>query len=149
MGISESDSEIIVKLRSNPDVYKFFLCPHQITIEEHINWYRNNYIKDENRIDWVGTNKAQKSVGVFSIKRSIPCSAEVEVSYILDPAEYGKGYAKEAVRRLMTFCKDCWEAEEAIADIHKKNYASIHFIESLGYNLEYENDNFIRYIKKL
>ncbi len=132
-GIVEEDTQAIVVLRSDPNVYKFFVSPHQITEEEHLKWYKNYYLLNEDRIDWAALDTNNNLIGVFGVKRETTDSKEAEVSYILDPAQYGKGYASEAVSRLMQFCKEEWNCVSVTAEVHKENIRSINFAERLGF----------------
>lgn len=146
-GITESDADTIVNLRSIPEVYRYFLNPHQITKEEHLRWYFGKYIQDNNRLDWIGIDSNQKSIGIFGVKRNASDGKEAEISYILDQKEYGKGYASEAIHRLTNYCKRYWKIETFIADIHVDNLASIHFIEKQGYFVIAKFGDFLRYKK--
>lgn len=132
-GISEADTQMIVRLRSNPDVYKFFTAPHEITEQEHITWYKNSYLLNENRIDWMAFDASGIFVGIFGIKRDNQDSFEAEVSYILSPEQYKKGYATEAVERLIQFCREEWHCYYVTAEIHEDNRESIHFVKKLGF----------------
>ena len=146
-GITEEDTRAIVTLRSDPNVYKFFVSPHQITDKEHLTWYKNNYLFNDNRIDWIAFDAADNLVGVFGIKRETKDSKEAEVSYILLPEQYGKGYAAEAVNRLMQFCKDEWNCGSVIAEVHNENVISIRFAERLGFGKKEIKGMFIIYRK--
>lgn len=132
-GIAEEDTNAIVVMRSNPDVYRFFVLPHQITEEEHLNWYRNSYLFNKNRIDWIAFDTTNNLIGVFGVKRENENSIEAEISYILAPEQYGKGFAAEAINRLMQFCKEEWNCTSVIAEIHNDNMDSIRFAERLGF----------------
>ena len=132
-GIAEEDTNAIVVMRSNPDVYRFFVLPHQITEEEHLNWYRNSYLFNKNRIDWIAFDTTNNLIGVFGVKRENENSLEAEVSYMLAPEQYGKGFAAEAINRLMQFCKEEWNCTSVIAEIHNDNMDSIRFAERLGF----------------
>jgi ribosomal-protein-alanine N-acetyltransferase len=132
-GIAEEDTNAIVVMRSNPDVYRFFVSPHQITEEEHLNWYRNSYLFNKNRIDWIAFDTTNNLIGVFGVKRENENSLEAEISYILAPEQYGKGFAAEAINRLMQFCKEEWNCTSVIAEIHNDNMDSIRFAERLGF----------------
>ncbi len=135
-GIEEGDADYIVTLRSNPDVYKYFCYPHKITKEEHIEWFRNQYIWDERRFDWMAIEKTgMKPVGVFGIKRDCKNHTSAEISYLLAPKYGGKGYACEAVRGVMGFVAEKWPCTSCIAEIHVDNHASIRFAEKLGFTL--------------
>ena len=146
-GIAEEDTNAIVVMRSNPDVYRFFVSPHQITEEEHLNWYRNSYLFNKNRIDWIAFDTTNNLIGVFGVKRENENSIEAEISYILAPEQYGKGFAAEAINRLMQFCKEEWNCTSVIAEIHNDNMDSIRFAERLGF-VE-EKPNFIIFRKEI
>ena len=65
-GITEDDAPEIVEWRSDPQAYKFFRSPHRITMDEHLAWFRNNYLSNDNRFDWMCFEKSSGSkIGVF------------------------------------------------------------------------------------
>ena len=148
-GISEEDTGFIVELRSNPDVFKYFVFPHMVIKEEHIQWYRNNYLINENRIDWIAQASSGVPVGVFGVKREKEDNEEAEVSYILSPVEYGHGYASEAINRIIEFCRDEWKCAYVIAEIHEQNTNSTRFAEKLGFKREEKKGVFLRYKRKV
>lgn len=146
--ITENDAPVIVQWRSDPNVYQYFVNPHKITLEEHLNWFHNNYTYDANRYDWIAYSN-NEPIGVFGIKRDSFDSDSAEISYILSPEHYGKGYAREAVERIIYYCKNDWNCSVIIADIHKDNFMSIKFIEHLCFVKSSINGKFIRYTLKL
>ena len=146
-GIAEEDTHAIVVLRSDPNVYKYFVSPHRITEEEHLKWYKNSYLFNENRIDWIAYDTTKSTIGVFGVKKKTRDSKEAEVSYILSPQQYGKGYASEAVNRLIQFCKEEWQCIFVTAEIHEDNGDSIHFAEKLGFICERQEGLFVHYKK--
>ena len=132
--IKESDAQQLVKWRSDPEVYKYFTIPRTLTVEEHLNWYRNSYVSDANRIDLIALERVeQNAVGVFGIKKKIGGSC-VEISYLVDPQYQSRGYAREAMIALMCFAKERWGCETAMAEIHKNNISSIEFAKRLGFS---------------
>lgn len=147
--IKEEDASIIVKWRSNPDVYKYFLSPHKINTEEHLNWFNTRYIFDENMFDWIAFNEERQPVGIFGIKRLNVQSQEAEVSYILDPEFYGVGYASEAVLRIIQFCQENWNIKIVYAEIHVENENSRRFAEKLGFTILEIHGLFVRYGRAL
>ncbi len=147
--MTEKEAAYVVEWRSDPDVYRYFMSPHEITIEEHLNWFKNRYISDQNRFDWVAFSIDNVPIGVFGAKRDDEKSETAEISYILSPKEYGKGFASEAVERIIQFCKENWNCSTVIADIHKDNDNSIRFIEQLGFSRESAEGVFIRYSRKI
>ncbi len=147
-GISEEDTQAIVSLRSEPNVYKFFISPHQITVEEHLAWYKNNYLFNEDRLDWIALDTNNNLVGIFGVKKVTKGSKEVAVSYILNPAQYGKGYASEAVNRLIQFCRDEWKCVYVVAEVHEENTGSIRFAEKLGFTVKKKDGRFFIFGKE-
>ncbi len=146
--ITEKDTEVIIRLRSNPDVYKYFLSVHELTATEHIKWFKTQYLHDESRFDYIARVKGNNiAIGVFGIKKM--GQKIVETNYILNHLYRGKGYAHEAIFALLEFAKQEWECKTAIAKIHKDNNASIHFAESSGFNPVFQEGNFITYNKQL
>lgn len=142
--MEENDTSFIVGLRSNPQVYKYFVSPHKITEDEHLSWYQKKYIFDNNRFDWIGVYD-EMSIGVFGAKRDGSKSSEAEVSYILSPTQYGKGFASEAIQRIILFCSEEWNCNRVIAEIHKDNIQSIKFIKKLGFVENRESYDFIQF----
>lgn len=147
-GIIEEDTHVIVALRSDPKVYKYFFSPHQITEEEHLAWFYNNYIYNEDRMDWSAFDTAGNLVGVFGVKRKTKNSKEAEVSYLLSPDQYGKGYASEAIKRLIQFCREVWKCAYVTAEVHENNIDSIRFAEKLDFQIEAQNGVFLFYKRK-
>lgn len=148
-GIEERDATDIVRLRSNPDAYLHFCSPHKLTVEEHLDWFRSSYLNDGNRVDWVALNDGKEMVGIFGAKRNPQSLDEAEVGYILAPAHQGKGYAREAVERVVLFCRKDWCAKSITADIHCENVSSIKFAEKLRFLKEGRTGDFIRYRRPL
>lgn len=145
--IELSDSEFIVGLRENPQVYKFFLNPHRITIQEHINWFRNNYLNNPDRIDYICFEKAtNERIGVFGL---LYRNDTVEVNYLLAQNAQGRGFATEAVECLISFSVKKWNVKNAIAEIHKDNFSSINLAKRLGFILKNTENSICVYEKTL
>jgi RimJ/RimL family protein N-acetyltransferase len=141
--IIESDANQIVAWRSNPEVYKYFTVPKKLTVAEHLNWYHNSYLGDENRVDLIALERfKQIPVGIFGIKKQNEGTC-VEVSYLVDPQFQAQGYAREAVNAIMLFAKVEWSCETAKAEIQKNNISSIAFAKRLGFLEEEKESNFI------
>ncbi len=143
--ISLDDSNEIVNWRQNPNIYKYFLKPHKISLDEHINWFNKIYINDENRIDFILLFNNNK-IGVFGIKK---VNDSVELSYLLDDNYQGKGYASEAILKLMEIGKELFNVSFAIVEIHKNNLSSINLAKRLNFDYSSENDNFIVMKRKI
>ena len=130
-GIDETDAEAIVRWRADPDVYRYFKNPHRITAEEHMSWFRNTYLQDDRRYDWMCLAKEDgRRVGVFGLFRDTDCT---EVNYLLAPEEQHKGYAAEAVRALMDYEFRIRGGRRMVAEIHEDNRASSALAKKLGF----------------
>lgn len=94
--IDETDTESIVKIRSEESVYRYFLNPVRINIEDHNAWYKKSYCLDENRIDWIAVDdKSGAFIGVYGVKKIDETS--IEVSYITTHLHKECGYVLEAI----------------------------------------------------
>lgn len=147
--IKEEDAKSIVEWRSDPNIYCFFVSPHKITIEEHINWYKTEYLIDENRIDWMAVDNYGNLVGVFGIKRNLQKDNNAEISYILAPDKKGKGYATEAFNSIISFLCNNWKCDYVVAEIHENNIDSINFAIKQGMKFDSQKREFKLYKKQL
>lgn len=147
--IIESDANQIVAWRSNPEVYKYFTVPKKLTMAEHLNWYRNLYLLDSDRIDMIALEKIKQiPIGVFGMKKQAGGTC-VEVSYLVAPQFQAQGYAREAINALMFFAKENLGCKTAKAEIHKNNISSITFAKRLGFSEKKIESDFIVMKKKL
>ncbi|MBQ1172508.1 MAG: GNAT family N-acetyltransferase [Lachnospiraceae bacterium] len=147
-GITEDDADFIVKLRINPDIYKYFLHPHAISRDEHIEWYKSIYLKDDTRLNWVVLLE-DNPIGIFGLSGVKNKCGEAELGYILSNEYYGNGYASEALEAIKNWSKENWKCETLIAEIHKENELSIKFVLKNGFILEKENGKFSIYRIKI
>lgn len=146
--IREEDAPVIVQLRSDPLDYRFFRSPHRLTLAEHLQWYKENYLLNMHRFDWLA-QCGDEPVGLFGLNRLPEDMACAEVSYLIAGNRRGKGYAGEAVDALLQWSAHAWQLKQAFAEIHKENEASIRFIERMGFDYWKEEDPFLFYRKEL
>lgn len=144
--ICEADTEKIVAWRSDPEVYKYFRNPHALTEAEHLQWYKNRYIKDNDMISWIACFE-KDSIGVFQAVRRDKETAEV--SYLLDKDYQGKGFAAKAVSAIEKWTYENWDINKLAAEIHIDNERSREFILHMGYKKKSREGNFDIYIKTL
>lgn len=131
-GITEKDAVFIVEWRSDPDVYRYFKNPHKISLEEHLNWYKNSYLNNDSRYDWMCIESdSGERIGIFGI---VIDGDTAEVNYLLSPNAQHKGYATEGVMSLAGYSVAKWSVKKFIAEIHKDNAPSIALAERLGFS---------------
>lgn len=105
--IDETDAEAIVSLRSDEEVYRYFLNPVRITVDAHKVWYKEQYSSDDNRIDGIAVDDETGTfIGVYGVKKDV--DGTVEVSYITHPIYKGYGYASEAIESVIKWSVDKW-----------------------------------------
>lgn len=148
--IDESDAGTIVRLRSDPKVYCYFSSPHKLTEDEHRKWYLENYVENAGRTDWIALDdESGHIVGVFGAELENGCDQcyNVELSYMINPDDYGKGYASEAIRGIMQYCALNFPVGSFFAKVHIENKKSICFIKRMGFSLAGRQGNFQIYQK--
>lgn len=142
--IRESDAELIIEWRSDPSVYQYFKNPHRLTIEEHLQWYKERYLQDDTLINWIAYWH-EVPVGLFGAKKLEEKRAEI--SYLVDQRVRNKGIATEVVLAIENWIEAEWGLVEVVAEINKDNLPSEKLIQALGYNIQEEKGQFIIYNK--
>ena len=146
-GICELDSADIVRWRSDPNVYQYFKNAHELTLEEHLNWYHNRYLVSEVRFDWICLErKSGDRIGVFGLTRD---GKSAEISYLLDPTAQHKGYAAEGIQALIQYAQCIWRIEKIKAIINKNNYPSASVVKKLGFRLQNSDGEFEKYLLEM
>lgn len=140
--IDLSDTDYIVEWRSDPEVYKYFKNPVEITNEQHIDWFQNHYLTDDSRIDLMALDANDDRVGVFGL---IIDGNSAEISYIVAPNQQHKGFATEGVLRLIKYAIDKYNVSRITAEIKLNNIPSIKLIEKLGFRQLKTHDDFVTY----
>ena len=142
-GIAEADAEDIVRWRSDSGVFRFFKSPHKLTLEEHINWYRNSYLSNDKRYDWLCIEDISNTpIGVFGLNIE---NNHAEVNYLLAPEAQHRGYAGEAVKALIQYAKESRGIHVITAEIHVDNHASRKLAEAIGFKLQKIENTFAYY----
>ena len=146
-GITESDADLIVKWRSQEDVYRFLKTPKKITLDDHMKWFREIYINNIYRFDWMCIEKDSGShIGVFGLIKE---GDMAEVNYLLAPEAMHKGYASEAVKALIEYASHKMGSKIMIAEIHENNKPSIALAKRLGFEKHTCHKPFISFCKEL
>ena len=130
--IRASDAEVIVRWRSNPEIYRYYISPNPVTLRSHLEWYEGLYLNDLTRIDYIVTEKESMTpIGVTGISRLIDKSCEI--GYTIGEASFqGKGYGTESILAVRNeYIKKGIEVFYAI--IHVNNIASIKAAEKSGF----------------
>ena len=105
-------------------------------IGPHIEFYIENLKKDATILGWgpwfVIHTDSKCVIGDIGFKGKPESNKVVEVGYGISPAEWGKGYATEAVNGIIHWAFSSQKVDSIIAECLDDNYASIKVLEKLG-----------------
>ena len=147
--ITPEDADRIVLWRSDRSVYRYFQAPHRLSKEEHMAWYENEYVTDDDRFQWIGARKdTGEKIGVFGVKRDRANGQEAEISYLLDRQSRCCGFAGEAIKKIMEWCMENGMTSFK-AMIHEENRDSIGFVERMGFCKDRQEGCFILYRRQI
>lgn len=145
--IEEDDSAFIVDVRSDPEVYRYFVDPHRITLEEHLNWFRNIYPHNDKRTDYIAVDKASgERAGVFGL---IKDGDSVEINYLIAKLFQRQGLATEGVECLLDYASTAMHCHTVLAEIHENNVASLALAEKLGFVQTGKKDPILYFEKQI
>lgn len=145
--IEEDDAQFIVDVRSDPEVYRYFVDPHKITLEEHLNWFRNIYPHNDKRTDYIAVDKASgERAGVFGL---IKDGDAVEINYLIKKEFQRRGLAKEGVECLLEHASTALGCRTALAEIHEDNVASLSLAHKLGFEETGKKEPILYFEKKI
>ena len=146
--ICADDAENIVRWRSTPLIYKFFRKPKPLSLEEHLEWYKQKYLMDQARSDYIIIHRESKSpIGVISV--SDLKDHTLQINYMIGESSYQKqGYAVESINAALdNFSKI--GITHFFAEIHTNNIASIKTAEKCGFSFSrHLHENFLLYKKQ-
>ncbi len=146
-GIDGSDTGTIVAIRSNRDIYRYFTSPHKLTEKEHLDWFRNQYLGSDTRMDWIAIHDTSGSVvGLYNATKL--AGGQVELGYLTVEGWQGKGYTKEAVQAVVHWAAGCWQAGCCLIRVHRDNLRSVSFAEHLGFCYQRCEGNFRIYERR-
>ncbi|OPA77409.1 GNAT family N-acetyltransferase [Paenibacillus selenitireducens] len=87
-------------------------------------------------MNWAIRNKQNDEfIGMIHLDRHHD-GVHIEVSYQLLPVWWGKGYATEVLRRVITYAFEELKLSKVIAETQTANLASCRLLESVGMTLE-------------
>jgi len=143
-GISEEDSDCLVKWRSDPDLIRFFRNPEPVTLQSHLEWFRNSYMPNDSRYDFIIIEKASKQrIGTVSVNNIDYEKSICQTSHMIAEFDFwGKGFSGEALFALRKRINK-EGIRNVYCEIHQDNLGSIHINEKLGYVRSSQRGDFI------
>jgi ribosomal-protein-alanine N-acetyltransferase len=156
--ISPTDREFIFAQFSNEKVNEYLYDEELLTdisrADEIIDFFTQPEPRDHHR--WIIVRKSdQVKIGTcgFHLFEGNKCSAEI--AYDLNDSYWGKGYAREALAKIISFAKNSMKLKQVYARIFTKNDRSIKLVEHFGFkktgekNLVFRNKEYLHYIYTL
>ncbi|MFB7157885.1 GNAT family N-acetyltransferase [Lysinibacillus sp. NPDC056232] len=135
----EHDAQEVLNCFSNPDVLRHY-GQKPLTSLEQVKQIIKNFSKnyDEKRgIKWGIALKGQEGIiGTIGFQEWSTEHKRAEISYALFPENWGKGYAKEAVDRVLSFGFQEMDLMRIGAIVFTENEASNKLLIKLGFEKE-------------
>ena len=134
--LRESDLDDLYEYAIDPAVYNPGMWrpyPSREACAEHLNEMLHEQANDE-LWWWALECKADnKMIGRCDLKNVVPHVGRSEIGYALNQHYWGKGYATEAIRCVMTYAFDTMNLNRIAAECFTDNAASIHLLEKMGF----------------
>jgi ribosomal-protein-alanine N-acetyltransferase len=140
--LTEADAADLFRIYQDPIVMRF-MGPPPVTVDEereNIRRHQRQYYQRYGYGLW-GTVLRETDVligrcGLLGTR--IDGRMETELSFLLDRACWGRGYATEAARAILRAAAERFRCDRVVAVIHPDNVASLRAVEGLGF--VYERD---------
>ena len=130
-GISQNDSEKLVRWRSSENVYKYLKNPNPISMQEHKKWYDEYYLCPHELRAIITHKETKTDIGMVG---GMVGGEAFELSYYIGEAENrGLGFAGEAIESMMKYVQSAVGITKFRAFIHKDNAASAACVTKLGF----------------
>ncbi|PKG43443.1 GNAT family N-acetyltransferase [Psychroflexus sp. MES1-P1E] len=139
------DMPYILKWRNDPDIKKWMFIQNDITIEEHLKWFKTR----KDRLDYIICDKSNdKPIGTVNFSNIQ--SKKPEAGKMLgDKSYWGGGYAKDAFSLWLAFGFNKLLFEKIMIKTMANNHANIFLNEKLGFRkiksvkINISNDNIV------
>ncbi|MED3689869.1 GNAT family protein [Peribacillus butanolivorans] len=137
--ITKEDAEGIFACFSNENVTRYYGQETLENIEEaekFVDFFSNNY-NEKRGIRWGIEKKETKGIiGTIGFNAWLPKHKRAEIGYEIHPEQWGKGYASEAVSRVLTYGFDVMNLTRIGAVIFLNNEASNKLLTNIGFQKE-------------
>jgi len=137
--LTHHDAEAMTAIFGSPEVLRFLNNDPVDTREKAIgmiDWLAQNY-QDQRGIDWGITRRADdRMIGMCGLYDWDRENRHIDLGYHIVPAEWGKGFASEAARALITWAFDRLDVHRIQADCTAGNDASERVMIKCGFTFE-------------
>lgn len=144
--LTENDAQAILSCFSNPDVLRHYGQKPLTSLEQVkqiIQNFSNNF-KEKHGIKWgISVQGQEEIIGTIGFQDWSVEHKKADISYALFPNSWGQGYAKEAVRKVISYGFQEMNLVRIGAIVFTENEASNKLLEALGFEKEGVLRNFM------
>lgn len=120
--VNDSDCDILLQWRNNPEVYKFALNPEPVAYNDHINWF-NKAINNPRCVFYMGIIDGMPCGSVrYQMSEDL---LEAEVSISVSPEFWGRGVASDMMDKAEKALKKETTVKIIHATVLNENIASM------------------------
>lgn len=102
-------------------------------VRDYLNSIRSG-VEERRLFQWAVTlADTDQMIGTCTLTSWDRDNRHADIGFILARAFWGRGYAREAVHRVLTFGFEAMDLHRVEADVHPENEASLRLLESLGF----------------
>ncbi len=134
--LEPTDVPALFRVFSNPEVMTYWSRPPMIELAEAevlLADIRSLYAA-RSLAQWgIALRDTDEVIGTTTLAQIDPANARAELGFALGRDHWGRGYAREAVARLLDFAFGPLELARLEADVDPNNLRSLKLVESLGF----------------
>lgn len=142
--LNVADAKALYYIRTDPIVLRYTnMAVHQnvAETETYIKLILANEAKGEALMWAIVLKDDPKIIGTICYWNIEPENDRAEIGYILKTDLHGRGLMGEAVTAVIKYGFDVMKLDTIIADLHKKNIASVQLLKRRGFMLQDNDDN--------
>lgn len=135
-GFRPSDLDDFYAMHSDPQVMRYWSFPAWTDRTQATDYFASALAgRDaQSMLCWViAMNETDRLIGAVTLHRIERRQGRADVGYVLQAAHWGRGYAREVLRRVLDHAFGVLELRRIEADIDPRNSASCRLVERLGF----------------
>ena len=137
--LTEADFNELTPLLTNPDVRRYLGGVRPI--EDSLSNLRESITSANNYPFAVRLRSTKELLGLVTIAPHHE-PTDMEISYMFLPKHWGKGYAREAIKTILDFCKQKLNLNRVVSETQTANHRSCRLLETLGYRVKSQIERF-------
>lgn len=137
--LARNDAPALFAVFSDPRVMRYWSSPPMTAVEqaEGLIEQIDDWFARRGGCQWGVVESASGSViGTVTLHAFALPHKRCEIGYVLGSAHWGRGFAREALARLLRFAFDELGLARIEADVDPRNAASVRLVERLGFRRE-------------